>query len=284
MPCEAVARMIDSHHHLWSYGPEDYGWISDEMTAIRRSFLAWELDELMLENGVTGAVAVQARTCLAENDFLLEQAAASRVIRGIVGWVDLKSPEASEQLDRYRTHECFKGVREVIQGAADVEFLANPDFDRGLREVTRRGLTYDLLIFQNQLPAALEFARRHPEQPMVIDHAAKPEIRADQFPEDWEKGIRQLAGLDHTVCKISGLATEVRDPSWSPEIFRRYIDVLLDAFGPQRLMFGSDWPVSLLGTSYPAWKQAALDALASLTATEREEILSGTAIRFYGLE
>lgn len=276
--------MIDAHHHLWDYSPSAYPWITDDMRAIRRSFRAAELDRLLLDNGITGTVAVQARTCPGENAFLLEEAGESRAIRGVVGWVDLKSEDVGEQLDRYHGIALFKGVREIVQGAPDSEFLANRDFDRGVREVTRRGLTYDLLIHQNQLGGALDFVRRHPGQPMVIDHAAKPEIRAGDFPEAWETGIRALAKMEHIACKISGLATEVRDADWGDDIFHRYFDVLLDAFGPGRLMFGSDWPVSLLGASYPSWKEIVLTLLEPLSPNERNGILAENAIRFYGLE
>ncbi|BCU75323.1 amidohydrolase family protein [Luteolibacter sp. LG18] len=275
--------MIDAHHHLWNYSATDYGWISEDMQAIRRSFRAAELDDLMRASGITGTVAVQARTCLAENDFLLGEAAASQLIRGIVGWVDLKSPDVGDQLDRYTGHATFKGVREVIQGSPDAEFLTHGDFDRGLREVTRRGLTYDLLIFQDQLPTAIEFVKRHPDQPIVLDHAAKPEIRADRFPTEWETGIRALAALDHTTCKLSGLVTEVRDSSWTPDIFHRYLDVLLEAFGPSRLMFGSDWPVCLLATPHAAWAETVTAHLASLSADEQAAIRTGTATAFYRL-
>lgn len=275
--------MIDAHHHLWNYSEAEYGWITEDMQSIRRSFRADELDTLMQSNGITGTVAVQARTCLEENDFLLEEAANSQVIRGIVGWLDLKSAAVGEQLDQYRPNAFFKGVREVIQGAADEEFLTNDTFDRGIREVTRRGLSYDLLIFQNQLEAATAFVKRHPDQPIVLDHAAKPEIRADRFPAEWESGIRALAALGNTCCKISGLATEVRDSSWNPDIYRRYLDVLLDAFGPSRLMFGSDWPVCLLATSHSAWVETVASHLKGLSTSEQEAISTRTATAFYRL-
>lgn len=276
--------MIDSHHHLWDYNPAEYGWISADKAVLRRSFRAAELDEVLSGNGITGAVAVQARRCAAENEFLLGEAAASSLIRGIVGWVDLKSPAIADELDPLAAQNLFKGVREIIQGQPDAEFLANAAFDRGLRELAPRGLTYDLLIFQDQLPAALEFVRRHADQPMVIDHAAKPEIRATGFPQAWEKGIRALARMENICCKISGLSTEVRDGLGEPDLFRRYFDVLLDAFGPGRLMFGSDWPVSLLGTSYTAWREIVAGLLETLTAGEKEAIRTGTATRFYGLK
>lgn len=273
--------MIDSHHHLWNYTTEEFGWI--EQDVIRRSFLAPELDTLLEENGVTGAVAVQARTSLDENDFLLAEAAQSSTIKGVVGWVELKSTEAGSQLDRYQSNPLFKGVREITQGSADADFLSNPAFNQGIREITARDLTYDVLIFQDQIPAATSFIDQHPNQRFVLDHAAKPEIRAAAFPESWEKGIREMAERDNLVCKISGLVTEVRDASWDSSLMERYFDTLLEAFGPQRLMFGSDWPVCLLSSEYARWKDCITQHLSKLSQDEQQAIHTQTATQFYSL-
>lgn len=273
--------MIDSHHHLWKYTTEEFGWIEQDL--IRRSFLAPELDTLLQENQVTGAVAVQARTSLEENDFLLDEAAKSSTIKGVVGWVDLKSAEAGTQLDQYQSNSLFKGVREITQGAAATEFLSNPAFNQGVREVTARDLTYDVLIFQDQIPAATAFVDQHPNQRFVLDHAAKPEIRAAAFPKNWEKGIREMAERDNLVCKISGLVTEVRDDTWDASLMERYFYTLLEAFGPQRLMFGSDWPVCLLSSEYARWKDCVTQYLSQLSQDEQQAIHSQTATQFYAL-
>lgn len=275
--------MIDAHHHLWNYNPQEFDWISEDMSVIRKSFLASDLDTLLKENQVTGAIAVQARTCLDENDFLLNQAAQSCTIKGVVGWVDLKSADAGSQLDLYTGNPLFKGVREITQGAEDGEYLTNPAFNQGIREITKRDLNYDLLIFQNQLATATELVDAHPSQRFVLDHAAKPEIRASKFPAQWETEIRELAKREHLVCKISGLVTEVRDDCWNDELMQRYIDVLLDAFGPSRLMFGSDWPVCLLASEYARWKTAVTSCLSQLSEHEKQAILQGTASQFYSL-
>lgn len=273
--------MIDSHHHLWNYNLEEFGWIEDDI--IRRSFLSPELDTLLAENNVTGAVAVQARTSIEENDFLLSEAANSNTIKAVVGWVDLKSSNVGEQLDRYAAHPLFKGVREISQGAADADFFTNDAFNAGIREITKRDLTYDVLIFQPQIQAATDFIDAHPNQRFVLDHAAKPEISASSFPDTWEKGIRDMAQREHLVCKVSGLVTEVRDSSWDTDLMRQYFDVLLDAFGPSRLMFGSDWPVSLLASSYGSWKDTVSDLTSTLSKDEQHSIFNSTAANYYGI-
>lgn len=275
--------MIDAHHHLWNYNAQEFDWISEDMSVIRKSFRASDLDQLLTANEVSGAIAVQARTSLAENDFLLNEAALSSTIKGVVGWIGLKASDTGSQLDQYRTNPLFKGVREITQGAADSEFLSNSDFNAGIKEITKRDLSYDLLIFQDQLATATEFVDAHPNQRFVLDHAAKPEIRAAQFPDNWESAIREIAKRDHLVCKISGLVTEVRDDSWNSELMQRYIDVLLDAFGPSRLMFGSDWPVCLLASEYARWKSTITASISQLSQQEQQAILHGTASQFYSL-
>ncbi|MFC4992498.1 amidohydrolase family protein [Rubritalea tangerina] len=273
--------MIDAHHHLWNYTDAEFGWI--ESDTIRRDFRAPELDTLLTENGVSGAVAVQARTSLEENDFLLAEAATSQTIKAVVGWVDLKSPEAGAQIDQYAGNPLFKGLREITQGAPDQDFLDHPDFHRGIREITARGLSYDVLIFQDQIASATRFIDQHPNQRFVLDHAAKPEIRTAAYPDTWESQLREMAKRDHLVCKISGLVTEVRDASWDNALMARYFDVLLDAFGPDRLMFGSDWPVSLLASSYTRWKDCVTQHLSQLSQDEQSAIFTKTATRFYQL-
>ncbi|MFC5050889.1 amidohydrolase family protein [Rubritalea spongiae] len=273
--------MIDTHHHLWKYTETEFGWLETDET--RRNFLAHELDELFPKNGMTGAVAVQARTILEENDFLLEQAEQSEIIKAVVGWVDLTSPEAGTQLDHYAANTYFKGVREITQGAEDATFLDNKEFNAGIREITARDLTYDVLIFQNQLTAATRFIDQHPSQRFVLDHAAKPEIRSSQFPTQWETQIREMAKREHLVCKISGLVTEVRDSSWDDALMTRYFEVLLEAFTPQRLMFGSDWPVSLHASDYARWVNCFTSYFSTLSEDEQRAIYTDNATQFYSL-
>lgn len=275
--------MIDSHHHLWHYNETEYGWISED-TVIRRSFEYAELDALLETSEIKGAIAVQARCHLKENNYLLKQASQSKTIQGVVGWVDLKSMDVDAQLDRYANNATFKGVREIIQGEPDEKFLTHADFQNGIRALTRRGLTYDVLIYQEQIESATRFIDEHPNQTFVLDHGAKPKIKIRQFPENWEKNIREMAKRDHLVCKLSGLVTEVRDKEWNVESLRRYVDVLLDAFGPSRLMFGSDWPVCLLASQYSRWIDAVCECIAHLSETEQNAILTQTATDFYSLK
>ena len=273
--------MIDSHHHLWKYSPAEFGWIEDDV--IRRSFRAHELDQLLLANEVNGAVAVQARTCVEEKDFRLSEASVSKTIKAVVGWVDLKSTSVGAQIDHYSANPLFKGVREITQGAADDDFFTNDAFNAGIREITKRDLTYDVLIFQPQIKAATNFIDAHPNQRFVLDHAAKPEIKSSVFPSTWEKDIREIAKREHLVCKASGLVTEVRDASWDTDLMRKYFDVLLDSFGPDRIMFGSDWPVCLLASDYGRWKDTVIDLTSELSTDEQQSIFSKTAANYYGI-
>ena len=207
----------------------------------------------------------------------------SQLIQGIVGWVDLSADDVAGQLDRYCADPLFKGIREITQGASDDQFFDHSRFNEGVKELAQRGLTYDVLIFQDQLDAAIRFIDRHPDQPFVLDHGGKPEIRREIFPDAWEKGIREMAKRDHLVCKLSGLATEVRDASWDDDLMCRYIDVLLESFGPTRPYVGSDWPVCLLASEYRRWQAIVQRQIAQLSSAEQDAILSQTARHFYSL-
>lgn len=274
--------MIDSHHHFWNFNEEEFGWIEDE--SIRRSFNVPELEGALSGTGVDGVVSVQARCSLEENDYLLAQAEVSTAAKGIVGWVDFKAPDVRETLAQLSKMPAIKGMREIIQGSADEVFLTNSAFNHGLQSLSEFGLSYDLLIFENQLESAHQFVRQHADLPMVLDHCAKPSIRQTEFPVAWEKGIRQIAQNENLCCKLSGLGSEIRDASaCTPDLLRPYFDVVLDAFGPDRIMFGSDWPVSLTASSYRHWLDTVHQLLSELTQTEQAAILTTTATRFYRL-
>lgn len=276
---------IDSHQHFWRYTADDYGWIDDSMRVIRRDFLPQDLAPQLAAAGVDGTVAVQARQSLAETDFLLDLAASHSLVKGVVGWVPLREQGSAvgATLDRYARHPAFKGVRHVLQGEDDA-YMADPAFNAGLREVAARGLTYDLLVFARQLPAALGFVARHPTLPIVLDHIAKPVVQGPP-PSAWLEHIRELARHPHVSCKFSGVVTEVHAPgwTWTPELLRPYFEVALEAFGPRRLMFGSDWPVCLVASDYLRWHRFVEDCTASLTPDERAAILGGNAVSFYNL-
>jgi len=276
--------MIDSHHHFWKYNTDDYAWISDDMTALRRDCLVPELENDLDLCGVDQVISVQARCSEQENQFLLEQAKNSdNLVAGIVAWAPLTSENMRLFLDQYINEPLVKGIREMIQGTPEEQFLNNPDFDHGIRELTHRDLTFDLLVFHDQLPAAIAFADRHPNQRIVLNHCGKPPIRSGDFPKSWARNIRELARRPHVYCKFSGLMTEIQDRGneLDTDLIRPYFDTVLKAFGPERLMFGSDWPVSLLGTTYPAWLNIVDNLIHPLSQDEKSAIRTGTATDFY---
>jgi L-fuconolactonase len=276
--------MIDAHHHFWRYNEQDFGWISPEQAVLRANFLPDQLKSECDAVGVDGVISVQARTTVDETNALLGFAAEYDFIAGVVGWVDLRSPDVSSMLDQYCEHPRFVGVREICQGAADEDYFDHPAFNRGVEELTHRGLTYDILIFADQLRSAIRFVDRHPTQSFVVDHSAKPPIRKSRFAQDWASELSILALRENVYCKFSGLTTEVRDGRpWDNELLRPYFETVITAFGPRRVMFGSDWPVSIQSTSYETWIAACKAIISSLNSNEQPAVLEDTALRFYGL-
>lgn len=285
--------LIDAHHHLWRYSPSEYGWINEQMQVLRRDFLAADLHDVARTVGVDGCVSVQARQSLAETEALLEIAQHDPLVLGVVGWVPLAADELCDHLDRLGQSPWLKGVRHVVQDEPDDRFLLGAAFNRGVAELRRYGLVYDVLIYARQLPAAIAFADRHPAQPLVLDHIAKPTIAAE-FDHSWETNVRELAKREHVSCKFSGVVTEIRDsttggdPSqrsdWSIDQIRRYWDVALEAFTPKRLMFGSDWPVCLLRTPYARWVETVRELAGSLSSAEQADLFAGNAISVYNLQ
>lgn len=275
--------LIDSHHHLWKYSAEEYAWINDKMTALRHDFLGPELRQIADESGVDGFVSVQARQTIGETRDLLDIAAREPLIRGVVGWAPLAEENVASVLDEFQYAPLLKGVRHVVQDEPDDRFLLREDFNRGVALLADYALVYDVLIFARQLPAAIEFVDGHPEQPMVLDHIAKPTIRSDAFDDEWERNFRELARRDNVTCKFSGVVTEVRDESWSIETIRKYWDVALEAFSPGRLMFGSDWPVCLLRTPHAYWLQTVRSLAGELSPGEQDDFFGENAVRAYNL-
>lgn len=273
---------IDAHQHFWSYDPVQYDWIDDSMRAIRRDFLPADLAPLAAAAGISGTVAVQARQSLAETDWLLSLAEAHPdLVRGVVGWVPLRERGADigAVLENYSARPALKGVRHVLQGEPDAYF-DDPAFNAALAVLPAHGLSYDLLVFARQLPAALRLVDRHPGLPIVLDHIAKPVVQGPPSAS-WERDLRELARRDHVCCKFSGVVTEAPGWTWSTELVRAYFDVALEAFGPRRLMFGSDWPVCLVASGYAIWHGCVEACVAPLSADERAAILGGNAARFY---
>jgi L-fucono-1,5-lactonase len=273
---------IDSHQHFWKYNPVEYGWIDDTMRAIRRDFLPEHLRAEIMAAGVDGVISVQARQNPAETQWLLNLAAEHDFIKGVVGWVELVSPNVGAELERFASNPKLKSVRHVVQGEPDDHFILRSDFNRGIRKLRRFLLAYDILIFERHLPQTIQFVSAHPNQIFVLDHVAKPRIKENIF-EPWNKNIRELAKRPNVYCKISGMATEADCSHWTEPQLRRYFDVALEAFGPQRLMFGSDWPVCLVACRYARWHQLVPRWISQLSPDEQNRILGGTAIEAYKL-
>jgi len=273
---------IDAHQHFWIYSPGEYGWIDDSMAALRRDFLPNHLQPELESNGFHGSVAVQARQSLEETRRLLELAESSKWILGVVGWVDLRSPDVRSQLKALARNPKLVGVRHIVQSEPDDRFLLQPDFLRGISALEDLDLAYDILIYTKHLPIAAEFVQRFPRQRFVLDHLAKPSIKSGDI-DFWAQGIRRLAEFPNLFCKLSGLVTEADWQHWEPEQIVPFLDIAFEAFGPDRLMFGSDWPIFLVAASYARWVEVVKTYLLGQEPEYRDSVLGGNAQRFWGL-
>lgn len=273
---------IDAHQHFWSYSAAEYPWIGKGMERLAHDHLPADLALLAAAEAIGGTVAVQARQSLEESRWLLELADANPLILGVVGWVDLRSTHVEDQLRAFAEHPKFVGVRHVVQDEPDPRFLLGDSFLHGIRKLATFGLTYDLLLYPQQLPAAGEFVGRFPEQPFVLDHLAKPRIKAGEL-DPWRQDLRALAAHGNVLCKLSGMVTEADWQGWKRSDFTPYLEVALEIFGPKRLMIGSDWPVCTLAAEYAETIGIVREFLAPLAAAEREAIEGGNAARFYAL-
>ncbi len=277
-----MSPKIDAHQHFWQYNPEEFGWINEEMAVIRQDFLPGDLKPELDAAGYDGCVAVQAPQTEAETEFLLGLAEKHNFIRGIVGWVDLRAENVEARLAHYSRYPKLVGLRHIVQAEPDDQFLLNPAFGRGIGLLKKYNLTYDILIYPRHLPVAAQFAARFPDQPFVLDHLAKPFIR-DHELEPWATHLRELARHENVYCKLSGMATEADWLVWRPDDFTPYLDVALEAFGPGRLMIGSDWPVCKVAAGYGEAMQIVEKYITRLSPSEKAGILGGNAVRFYGL-
>jgi len=274
---------LDAHQHFWRYSPAEYGWIDARMGRIARDFLPPDLLPELARAGLDGALAVQARSSLAETHFLLELARAEPRVRGVVGWVDLCAPDVGAVLDALAGERRLVGLRHIVQDEPDDRFLLRPDFQHGIAALAGRGLVYDVLIYPRQLEAARRFVAAFPEQPFVLDHLAKPAIaRAEREP--WERAFRALGAFPNLACKVSGLVTEATWNAWKPADFRFYLDVALETFGAERLLFGSDWPVCLLAArDYAEVHALVADWASALSPSEQAALFGANAARIYRL-
>ncbi len=274
---------IDAHQHFWKYKPSKHTWIDDSMSVIRRDFLPSDLKKVYDENGIDGCVAIQADQTLEETNFLLGLSATYDFIKGVVGWVDLRAKNADEVLNEYSEHAKIKGFRHLVQGESDHNFLLRDDFLRGISFLETYDFVYDILIFPHQLGATLEFVKRFPNQKFVIDHIAKPYIK-DGYFDGWSVLMREIAKQDNVYCKLSGMVTEADFNDWTPEQIYPYMNLVLEAFGPNRIMFGSDWPVCLVAGEYGQVKQLVTNFISSLSLIEQSKIMGMNAIEFYNLK
>ena len=273
--------LIDSHQHFWRYSPAEYDWIDESMAAIRRDFLPEDLKREMDASGFHASVVVQVRQTLEETRWLLELARAHPFVAGVVGWVNLQSPTIEEDLAQV-SDPLLVGFRHIVQAEPD-DFMARPEFQRGIAALTARDLPYDVLVYARQIAAADALVSRHPNQRFLLDHLGKPDIRGGHYG-DWRRDFDRLAARPNVWCKLSGLVTEAHWLRWTPGQLRPYLDHALEAFGPGRLMVGSDWPVCTLAATYGETMAVVIDALNEYSADERAQVLSGTARAFWNLE
>ncbi len=273
---------IDAHQHFWKYDPERDGWITDSMAAIRKDFLPADLEGPLSESGINGSIAVQADQSAIETNFLLRLADEHPSILGVVGWIDLKAPSLWAQLELYAEERKLLGFRHVLQSEPE-GFMLQEDFVKGLRILVEASFTYDLLIYEHQMAEAFDLVSGLPDTfQVVIDHLAKPRI-ADQSFESWAYYLQQFAELENVHVKLSGMVTEAIWAGWQASDFRPYLDLALELFGPDRLMFGSDWPVCLVAASYDQVFSIVNDYISQLSDDEQSKILGGTAARFYNI-
>lgn len=273
--------IIDAHQHFWYFDPVRDSWITDDMAVIQRDFLPADLEPVLAENGVDGCVAVQASQSEEETMFLVNMAQSYDIVKGVVGWVNLQAPTLYDRLEFFSNYEAIKGFRHVAQAEPD-DFLARPDVIQGIRQLAAFDLTYDILIYPTQLKAALQLVRSVPEVNFVIDHIAKPYIKKQEISK-WSNFMTEIAKHQNVSCKLSGMVTEADWHNWSKKDFFPYLDVMFEQFGPDRLLFGSDWPVCLVAANYTQVKNIVEDYLLPWGEDVREKVMGANAQEFYGL-
>ncbi len=275
-------KIIDTHHHFWNYNPVEFDWIDDEMAVIRTSFLPDDLRKTLAGTKVNGVVTVQARQCIEETDWLLSMAEDNAFMKGIVGWLPLSSPEIQSTLEKYQNNSWLKGVRHVVQGEPDPEFILGKQFNEGISCLKDFNLVYDILVFEYQLANTIKFVDLHPNQQFILDHIAKPRISKNIF-QPWKDLITELAKRPNVCCKVSGMVTEADYNLWTEEQLEPYFDVIFEAFGPERLMFGSDWPVCLVASNYKNWIDLVDRVMEGFSENEKELFWFKNAEQVYQL-
>lgn len=274
---------IDSHQHFWSYNPDDYGWISIDMEILQKDYLPDQLKTELSSIGFDGSVAVQARQSLAETQWLLNLAEQHSFIKGVIGWVDLCSPDLEEQLIQFSGNTKLVGIRHVIHDEQDDDFMLRNSFLRGIAYLKKFGLTYDILVFPRHLPNTIQFVSQFPDQVFILDHIAKPSIK-DKKISPWKEDIEKLARFRNVYCKLSGMVTEANVKNWNQEELIPYLNIVFDTFGIDRLIIGSDWPVCRLAGSYKQIMQVVLDYIRTFPDQDKKKILGENAIKAYDLK
>jgi L-fuconolactonase len=274
--------IFDAHHHLWEFNPEDYSWMDDTMSLLKRDYLPPELEHELPRADVRGTVVVQARQTIEETRRLLRWADEFPFIKGVVGWVDLCSEKLQKQLDELGNSPGMVGVRHVIHDEPDDDFMLRPEFLKGIGQLIEYDLCYDLLLFPKHLKRASELAGRFPNQKFVLDHIGKPFIK-DGIMSPWREDLHRLASLPNVWCKVSGMVTEADTENWKYEDFIPYLEVVLELFGAERIMLGSDWPVCRLAGEYAEIMNIPIRFLEKLSPAEKHKIYHKNAAEFYNL-
>lgn len=275
-------KTIDAHQHFWKFDPVRDSWITDEMSVIQKDFFPGDLKPVLQRNGFDGCVAVQASQSEEDTEFLISLANDNDFIKGVVGWVDLQANDIEQRLTKYKSVSVVKGFRHVLQGEPQRDLMLTPNFKRGIAALQKHGFTYDILIFPDQVKFSEELVASFPEQKFVIDHIAKPYIKRKEI-EEWKKDMESIAQHQNVYCKISGMVTEADWKGWKKEDFKPYLDVVVNAFGTNRILFGSDWPVCLVAASYETMLAIVKDYFSSFSKKEQEQFFGINAIRFYNL-
>ena len=275
--------IIDTHHHFWNYSAKEYDWINDDMKAIRKDYLPVDLLKEIKAAGVDGAVSVQARQTVEESDWLLGMAEKNDFLKGVVGWVDLRAKGVDKDLERLAKHKKFKGVRHVVQGEPDDNFILGAAFNEGIKKLLKYDLRYDILILEKHLKPSIAFVDKHPKQVFILDHIAKPRIK-ERILSPWRENMMELAKRPNVYCKISGMLTEADWRKWSAADLAPYFDTTLQAFGPKRLMLGSDWPVMLVAGKYKQWVDMVKQVVSRYSSAEQDRILYKNAVEAYKLQ
>lgn len=274
--------IIDAHQHFWKYDAQEYAWISDELAPLKRDFLPEELLQLLNKEKISGAISVQARQSEKENEFLLNHAKGNPFIKGVVGWIDLRSEKVEERLSFYRNFPILKGFRHVVQDEKDPEFMLHPAFLQGIEQLIKYGYCYDILVYARQLPQVLAFLNHFPDKPFIIDHLAKPDIKQGGFTS-WQADMRKIAAFPKVLIKVSGMITEADWHHWKKEDFYPYLDELVLSFGVERLCYGSDWPVCNLAGNYSMQWDIVKTYFSTFNSSDINKVMGWNTQRFYHL-